>query len=238
MRALVSVVSLCVLSIAGFAQGLGGFVGTVTDPSGAAVASAKVTVTEAGTGFARSTITSAEGFYTFPSLRPAEYNLSVEAPGFRTSTQSGIVLGADQTATVNVKLDLGATSETVSIVAESVPGRHVHFNHEAGCRRKTIVELPLNGRNAATLTLLVPRRCQLHHRPAPTRVRPRRFLAQSRYRPTVRGTVKSVTGSMAVTTSMSTRTSTRHFRSPMPYRSSACRPAITTPSTDKMPAAL
>ena len=61
-----------------------------------AIASAKVTVTEAGTGYARTT-TSAEGSI-IPHPCPAEYNLSVDAPGFRTSAQSGIVLGADQKA--------------------------------------------------------------------------------------------------------------------------------------------
>ena len=133
MRTSVLVAALWVFSVSSFGQGLGEFVGTVTDPTGGAIASAKVTVTEAGTGLRRTTVTSAEGFYTFPSLRPAEYNLSVEAPGFRTYNQSGILLAADQKATVNVKLDLGATSETVSIVAEVDPGGHFHFHDETGC---------------------------------------------------------------------------------------------------------
>ena len=107
MRTTALVVAFSFVSICGFGQGLGEFVGTVTDPSGGAVAGAKVTVTETGTGFSRTTATTAEGFYTFPSLRPAEYSLSVEAPGFRNFNQSGIVLAADQKANVNVKLDLG-----------------------------------------------------------------------------------------------------------------------------------
>ena len=98
MRTTVLVAAISILSVSGFAQGLGEFVGTVTDPTGGAVTSAKVTVTETGTGFSRTTVTSAEGFYTFPSLRPAEYSLSVEAPGFRTFNQSGILLAADQKA--------------------------------------------------------------------------------------------------------------------------------------------
>src|SRR5207237_10573427 len=84
------------------AQGLGEFVGTVTDPSGAVVAGASVTAAEAGTGFSRSVVTSSEGFYTIPSLRPAEYSLTVQAPGFRNFSQTGIRLQADQSATVNV----------------------------------------------------------------------------------------------------------------------------------------
>ena len=156
MRTTVLVAAISILSVSGFAQGLGEFVGTVTDPTGGAVTSAKVTVTETGTGFTRTTVTSAEGFYTFPSLRPAEYSLSVEAPGFRTFNQSGIVLAADQKATVNVKLDLGATSETVSVVAESIQVDTSTSTMKQVVDEKRIVELPLNGRNAATLTLLVP----------------------------------------------------------------------------------
>jgi hypothetical protein len=60
------------------AQGLGEFVGTVADPSGAVIAGAKVTATEVGTGFARSVNTSVEGFYTIQSLRPSNYTLTVE----------------------------------------------------------------------------------------------------------------------------------------------------------------
>jgi hypothetical protein len=64
MRTSVLCAGLWVFSVASFGQGLGEFVGTVTDPTGGAIASAKVTVTEAGTGFARTTVASAEGFYT------------------------------------------------------------------------------------------------------------------------------------------------------------------------------
>src|SRR5947208_13161801 len=104
---------LTVCATLAHAQGLGEFVGTVTDPSGAVVTGAKVTVTEAGTGFSRSVVTSSEGFYTIPSLRPANYNLNVQATGFRNFSQTGLRLEADQSATVNVKLDLAATTETV-----------------------------------------------------------------------------------------------------------------------------
>src|ERR1700731_2779042 len=81
------------------AQSSGEFVGTVTDPSGAPVAGARVTTTETATGLQRTTVTGAEGFYTVPSLRPASYKISVEAPGFRTSVEPGITLEADQKAT-------------------------------------------------------------------------------------------------------------------------------------------
>ena len=88
------------------AQLSGQFVGSVTDPSGSAVPEAKVTVIEVATGFSRSVVAGVEGFYSVPSLRPAVYKITVEAPGFHTSAQDGITLEADQSATVNFKLVL------------------------------------------------------------------------------------------------------------------------------------
>jgi hypothetical protein len=147
---------LCALTVPVFAQGLGEFVGTVTDPSGGAVAAAKVTVTEQGTSFTRATVTSGDGYFTVPSLRPSVYNLTVEAPGFRRFSQSGVTLGADQKATVNVALQLGVASETVSVVGDSVQVDTSTATMKQVVDDKRIIELPLNGRNAATLTLLVP----------------------------------------------------------------------------------
>src|SRR5260370_31255490 len=137
------------------AQGLGEFLGTVTDPTGAVVAGAKVTATEVGTGFARSTVTSGEGFYTIQSLRPSSYSVTVEAPGFRSFTQTGVTLGADQSATVNMKLEIGATTESIQIVANSIQVDTSTSTIRQVVDESRMVELPLNGRNAAQLTLLV-----------------------------------------------------------------------------------
>jgi hypothetical protein len=62
------------------AQGFGEFIGTVTDPTGAVIAGAKVTAMEVGAGFSRSVSTSPEGFFTIQSLRPSDYTLQVDAP--------------------------------------------------------------------------------------------------------------------------------------------------------------
>jgi hypothetical protein len=137
------------------AQGLGEFVGTVNDPSGAIIAGAKVTATEVGTGFVRSVNTSVEGFYTIQSLRPSNYTLTVEAPGFRAFSQTGLTLGADQSATVNVKLEVGATTESIQIVANSVQVDTSTSTIRQVVDESRLVDLPLNGRNAAQLPLLV-----------------------------------------------------------------------------------
>ena len=72
---------------------LGGIRGSVTDKSGAVIPEAKVTVTDEGTGIARSTVSNAEGGYTFNALNPATYDVVVEKPGFKKLEQKGIIVG-------------------------------------------------------------------------------------------------------------------------------------------------
>ncbi len=138
------------------AQGLGSIVGRVSDPSGASVASAKIIATQEGTGFSRTALTDAEGLYVIPSLQPAKYALSVEARGFSTSKNSGIELLADQTLTVNFSLKLGMTTEIVVVSGNAVQVDTSTSTLKQVIEQQRLVELPLNGRNAAQLTLLVP----------------------------------------------------------------------------------
>src|SRR6266566_1946465 len=70
--------ALLIAPVLSRAQGLGSIAGTITDPSGAAVASAKITAKEEGTGFAREAMTDEHGYYVIPSLRPATYSVSVQ----------------------------------------------------------------------------------------------------------------------------------------------------------------
>src|SRR4051794_31226094 len=72
------------------AQALGAITGVVTDSTGASIPKAKVTATEIGTGFERSILSDDAGHYTVPNLRPTEYNLSVEAAGFRRYVRNNI----------------------------------------------------------------------------------------------------------------------------------------------------
>src|SRR5207245_1139536 len=69
-------------------QGLSSISGTVSDPTGAVIPSARVTLVEAGTGLVRTATSGPEGYYVLGSLRPTSYNLTAEAPGFRTLTES------------------------------------------------------------------------------------------------------------------------------------------------------
>src|SRR5262249_18732964 len=142
-----------VFSVLSYAQGFGKIVGTVADPSGAAVPSAQIKVVEVDTGLSRTIPSDAEGYYVISSLRPAHYNISIEARGFRTFDAKDVVLQADQTLTVNAKLDIGATSEVVEVTGQQAQVDTATSTLRQVIEQQRLTELPLNGRNAATLTL-------------------------------------------------------------------------------------
>src|SRR4051794_26381512 len=130
--------------------------GTITDPQGAVVTSAKVTISNTATGLSRASVTDTSGGYVFTLLPVGEYNLSVEQPGFRKYEQQKILLRANENIRVDVGLEVGNISEavTVSAQASQVDTRAATLNHTVDSKR--IVELPLNGRNPADLVLLAP----------------------------------------------------------------------------------
>ena len=153
-KAALLILSVLFVPVSTRAQGLGSIVGTVTDPSGAAIASAKIMAKEAGTGFVREARTDDQGYYVIPSLRPAAYIVSVEARGFSTAKEN-ITLLADQTLTVNVQLKLGVSTETVTVNSGDTQVDTTTSILKQVIEQQRLTELPLNGRNAAQLTLLV-----------------------------------------------------------------------------------
>ena len=94
--------------------------GTVTDPAHAVVNNAKVTLTNESTSIATTATTTASGEYVVNGLRPASYTIKVEAPGFRGVVQKGLVLGVSQQVTVDFRLSLATTTESVT-VTETAP---------------------------------------------------------------------------------------------------------------------
>jgi hypothetical protein len=135
----------------------GTVLGTVTDPSGAAVAAAKVTASNEATGFVRSTQSASDGSFLLPLLPIGErYRLQVEAAGFRPFVQTGIELQLNQNARVDAVLQIGNVSEAVEVSA-AAPLVDT-YSSEGGevMEQRRIVELPLNGRNALQLATLLP----------------------------------------------------------------------------------
>ena len=129
--------------------------GVVTDNSGGVVPGATVKAVATATGISRDTISGADGRYTFTALRPATYDIAAELTGFRTSQRKGVVLQANQNLTLNFALELGSLSETVTVSGEAATVDVSSATISEVVDSKRIVELPLNGRDAAKLSTLV-----------------------------------------------------------------------------------
>jgi hypothetical protein len=147
--------ALLLIPVLADAQGLGSIGGTVTDPTGAAVATAQITIVQTDTGLARDATSNSEGYYVVPSLSPGRYTVIVRAGGFREVKQD-VTLLADQALTVNVKLLIGGATEVVTVTGNELQVDTVTSTLKQVVEQQRIVELPLNGRNAAQLTLLTP----------------------------------------------------------------------------------
>ncbi|HKX28066.1 MAG TPA: TonB-dependent receptor [Blastocatellia bacterium] len=130
--------------------------GTIVDPNGAAVAGVKVTVTNQGTRLAYPTQTDAAGLYTIPFLPVGNYVIIAEATGFKRLVSAPIKLEVNQTARLDLTMQLGEVTQEV-IVNEVAPILQTE-NVTVGqvITGNTTVNLPLNGRNFQQLTLLVP----------------------------------------------------------------------------------
>ena len=140
-----------------FAQGGGNvaITGTVTDATGAVLPGAKVTVTNKNTSVSREVTTNGTGQFNVSSIPPATYTVSVEAQGFKRYVQD-VVLLADQIRNIDVHLEVGQASQQVTVEESSVQVNTVSQELSQVIESSRVSDLPLNGRNAADLTLLVP----------------------------------------------------------------------------------
>jgi Carboxypeptidase regulatory-like domain len=139
------------------AQVAGGTIlGTVSDPSGAVISNAEITITDRATGIVRTVTSNSAGFYTAPNLSPGQYDVKISASGFSAGTVSGITLTVGAEQTINVVLQVGASSSTVEVtdVASGVDLATSSISGEVD--GTTVRELPLNGRDWAQLATLQP----------------------------------------------------------------------------------
>lgn len=128
--------------------------GQIIDSSKAAVSGAKLAITEVETGEERQTISSSEGYYSFPLLAPGHYELVVQKEGFETQRQTGITIVTGNITTVNVTLQLGQLTQTVSVQA-SIPLLQTETAAvEKAVENQTIVDMPLLDRRASQLQRL------------------------------------------------------------------------------------
>lgn len=125
------------------AQTSGAILGSITDPSGAAIASAKVGVRNLETGFTNNTLSTTEGRFRIPQLSAGSYELSVEASGFAKYIQGPIVLQLNQNAEIGVKLELRSTNEVITVSADAALINTTNSEIGANFDAKRIQELPL-----------------------------------------------------------------------------------------------
>jgi len=129
--------------------------GVIADNTGGVVPGATVKAVEVATGLSRDTVTGVDGRYTFTALRPTTYDITAELTGFRTSQRKGVLLQANENLTVNFAIELGTLAETVTVSGESPTVDVTSATISEVVDSKRIVELPLNGRDAAKLSTLV-----------------------------------------------------------------------------------
>src|SRR5215472_12017016 len=127
--------------------------GTLTDPTGAAIAGAQVTMTETDKQVTRSTVTDPSGYYVLPNLPVGPYTLNVKASGFKDYVQSGIVLVVNNNIQLNATLQVGSISEKVEVTAAANLVETKENSVSVVIDQQGINDLPLNGRQATQLIL-------------------------------------------------------------------------------------
>src|SRR5258708_8084920 len=133
-----------------------GITGKVTDPTGGAIVGASVTAKERDRGTEWPTKTNEDGIYAFPRVPIGNYELRVEASGFKTSTQPNIQLEVNQRARIDLTMQVGAITESVSVSADAAILQTETPQVGSVITPQTIVHTPLISRNAIALTLLAP----------------------------------------------------------------------------------
>ncbi len=157
MKKLLTSVSLLLsIHIALFAQATTQVSGIVTDPTGAVIPNAAIELLNADTGLKRTATSDASGAYSFVQVIPGPYRLSATATGFRTTTITDVRLLVANPATVNIKLEVGQVSESVSVTAEAVQINTTDASIGNAIGTKPIMQMPLNARNIVGLLALQP----------------------------------------------------------------------------------
>ena len=128
--------------------------GVVRDSSGAVIPGVAVTVSSTETGMTRSSQTGNDGSFRFPALAVGTYDVRAEHIGFQAKVQQGLRITVGQDAVLNISLDVGAVTETVSVTAEAPIVNTTSGTLSTLVNEDTVADLPLNGRNFNDLTLL------------------------------------------------------------------------------------
>jgi trimeric autotransporter adhesin len=132
----------------------GGMRGQISDPGGAAIADAKVTLMDEATAVTRATLSNSTGEYNFTAVQPATYSVIVESPGFKRFERKGVVVATQQFLTVDIKLEVGQVSETINVTEEIPLIENATASNGQVLDRQKMVDLPNLGRNPFLLSKL------------------------------------------------------------------------------------
>ncbi len=130
--------------------------GTVTDPSGGVIVSASVKVLAVDTGLSEEQRTNSKGYYRFPGLAVGKYNVTTAGSGFETKVVDDVILRVGQTRTLDVQLGVGGVREQIEVKATMAPTDRVSAEAATVIDENQIADLPNNGRDWASFTLLAP----------------------------------------------------------------------------------
>jgi hypothetical protein len=130
--------------------------GTVTDPSGAVIPNAELSIQNVATGTARQLTTDSAGIYTAPNLPPGTYEVTVAAAGFQTAMRRGLTLTVGAQQLLNFSMKIGGNTQQVEVTTGTLGVELASSEISGVVTQKTVVELPLNGRDWTQLATLQP----------------------------------------------------------------------------------
>src|SRR3989441_1286163 len=157
LRTKLSFIVLLAASLNSFGQGFqGGLRGAVRDTGGALVPGVEVMLRNEATSLSRTTVTNNSGEYSFAALDPGSYRLHASLPGFKALDQPGIRIGTQQFVTLDLKLEVGAVAETVSVTAEVPLVETSNASTGTVLDTLSLQTLPAPGRNAFMIGVTVP----------------------------------------------------------------------------------
>jgi hypothetical protein len=152
---LAAIAAFGIFNVSAQSQALNGQIeGIVTDTNGAAVPNAAVTAKNIGTGTERTVSTDGSGLYRLPLLPLGTYRVTVEAPNFKRLVREGITLVTGQTATIDLSLETGGVSETVTITSDAPIADDAKIDVGRVMNTREVQNLPLVSRNPYNFSLL------------------------------------------------------------------------------------
>jgi len=153
----IAVLGMCgMCGICASAQSTASLSGVVTDPTGAVVPGARVTVHSLATGIDRDIVTDSAGIYVVPSLQPGDYQVVTTATGFSKVTIEKLTLDVDSKVTANIKLPVASAGATVQVESAASQIETQTITVGQVIDQTSVQELPLNGRHFLDLTVLTP----------------------------------------------------------------------------------